>query len=42
MGRIVTNRNPEQVMNKHAVFRVDSKLRIRIGERLGNPKTWAV
>ena len=29
-------------MNKHTVFPVDSDLRIRAGERLGNPKAWSV
>jgi hypothetical protein len=42
MGQIVTSRNPEQVMNKHTVFPVDSDLRIRAGERRGNPKAWSV
>jgi hypothetical protein len=41
MVRIVTSRNPEQAVNKRSVFRADSQLRIRGGERLGNPKNWS-
>jgi hypothetical protein len=42
MVRIVTSRNPEQAVNKGTVFRADSRLRIRGGERRGNPKDWSV